>query len=141
MDLIPLSKHELDARLRSSQTVAIAAGIVGLGFLSAGLFVDLVWLSFAGGIILIVLYMARCNGLSPAFSGESKPLAGECCERLREIALEHEPVMNFVRAINRQGRPVAWADLWQVNDWLCHQEVLKHMRACRFVNEVDSAVA
>lgn len=131
----------LTRRRRQAVAVALACASAAASLLAAGLTLDIQWMCFAGGALYLILYVAWCNGHGALFSRESRPLDGEGCLRLKRLADEDDRVMEFIRAINEQGRAFVWADLWVVNTWVRGLYQDEQVAACKALNRIGVSVA
>ena len=137
MQLTPWSADLLKQRARRVG-VAVCAQVLGLATLAMAFGLPDLGLAIVG-VALAVLPSAAMH-LAPTYGvrGESRPLSGQGCIRMKALAGQHKEVRGFLGAIHAMEREVVWADLWQVNGWLRARKDCAHraeeLAACKAVN-------
>lgn len=134
--LIPASAEELARERRKGVRVVGTMVVLLVGFFLASQFTpgwERVFLgAFVAGLTLL-FFAWYAGGLFVAMDG-GKPLDGDGCLRLAQLAKEYPEVQAYLDSVRAIERPVVWDDLWQVNGWLQHQRAEAKRQACRSLN-------
>lgn len=133
----PLTHRELRARTAKARIFATLWAAASIGAIAAGRMMDVGAFDLAGTLLLVSLIACYFQG-GITFV-EAAQLDGEGCMRVRELAVLHPEVRDFLQEVNRLDRPVVWADLWTINTWLRQRRACDERAACRAINGIENA--
>ncbi len=137
--LLPFSSEEVAAAQRKAVLVGAASlAVIGASISFASMLATwasaLTFLALVASIFLIIFLIAE--GVD-AFK-LTKPLSGEGCLRLQQLADSHPEIAGLVVHVRKSGRQVSWGDLWRANAWLYEQGLAEQERARKSLNGVAS---